>query len=58
MTNYERIVNMTIDELAAMLEHFCYRFDECSSCSFASDCPEDYKISFADWLTKEAKPQK
>ena len=55
MTNYERIVSMTIDELAGFLEHFCHCLDECSSCPFDSDCPEDYKITFADWLKKEVK---
>ena len=55
MTNYERIVNMTIDELADYLENRCRGFESCPTCPFCDDCPEDYKITFADWLKKEVK---
>ena len=55
MTNYERIVGMSIDELADFLENWCRGFESCPACPFCDDCPEDYKISFADWLKKEVK---
>lgn len=58
MTNYERIVNMSIDELAGLLEPFCRNTEGCGNCPLFDDCPEDGSASFADWLTKEAKPQK
>lgn len=55
MTNYERIVSMTIDELAGILEHFCRDREDCHSCPFDGDCPLFNKTSFADWLKKEVK---
>lgn len=58
MTNYERIVNMSIDELADFLENWCRGFEFCLTCPLCDDCPEDGSASFADWLTKEAKPKK
>lgn len=58
MTNYERIVNMNIDELADFIECFCKKLDRCRECPLYADCPEDGSASFADWLAKEAKPQK
>lgn len=55
MTNYERIVNMSIDELAGILEHFCHDLEDCRSCPFCDDCPLLNKTSFADYLKKEVK---
>lgn len=55
MTNYERIVNMSIDELAELLNDFCDNSLRCRECPLHDDCPADGGASFADWLIKEVK---
>ena len=68
MTNYERIKNMSIDEMAAMLldeseNHYtycngcqCQSFyaPHCSSNNLESDC----KKSVIKWLNSESEEQK
>ena len=55
MTYYDRIHNMNIEELADLLADMCRAIHPCNMCPFDNDCPEDQKISFDEWLTKETK---
>lgn len=55
MTYYDRIVNMSIEELAKILADFCRNAEDCRICPFYADCPVDDGGSFFNWLTKEMK---
>ena len=56
MTNYERIKNMSVEEMA---EYFSKRKKDCLGCEIFDFCRSDSERicteSFFDWLNEEAE---
>ena len=47
MSRYEKIINMTIDEMANMLAVMCKQSDTCHDCLFVENCPSSEAVP--DW---------
>ena len=57
MNNYERIIQMSVDEMA----EFFRKFSNCSFCNnflkpkTCSNCKQNYERPFKQWLLKECE---
>lgn len=53
-TNYDRIRNMSVEEMAKFIYGFCKRMPNCWSCPLTRICPECEDIAdFKQWLESE-----
>ena len=43
MTNYDHIKQMSIEEMATMLENFCFDCSYCPACDFCNESFKDEK---------------
>ena len=60
MTNYERLKNMTVEEMAGFLQKFCDKDwlneeNVCIFCPLANGCGEDIG-DWGKWLESEVQP--
>jgi hypothetical protein len=57
MSRYEKIINMSIDDMANMLAAMCKQSDSCYDCLFEPNCPESEAVSdWKEWLESEGTP--
>ena len=55
MTNYEKIKNMSVEEMAETCLKICESAETCSNCPFTKDCPANESgQTFTKWLESEA----
>ena len=56
MSRYEKIINMTIDEMANALAVVCKQSDSCYDCIFEASCPSSEAVcDWKKWLESEDK---
>lgn len=57
MTNYDRIKQMSIEEMATMLENSCFDCSYCLACNFCNESFKDEKCSdiVKKWLEQEVE---
>lgn len=61
-TNFERFMDMSVDELAEMLSGFCKLSDGCNRCPLLGECPYNetgcYPYDPEDWVAWLRKEEK
>lgn len=56
MSRYEKIINMSIDDMANLLAVMCKQSDTCYGCLFEPNCPESEAVcDWKKWLESEGK---
>ena len=56
MSRYEKIKQMSLEEIAEILCNICRNAETCRRCPFEDDCPKSEAIdAWKEWLNEQGK---